>query len=135
MRIRTDSSSAQRLRAHGVTDDEMEKARIFVFNQQAGAAITLPIPLLGPTIFIKKKHLVFEPAVDGGEPQLEDGPSIALLRHEFCHVGQILEWGSLMYMARQVWARVRSRNLYAKETPEEAPCYQAEREAREHYPR
>lgn len=135
MRIRTDSSSAQRLRTHGVTDEEMEKARIFVFNQQFGAAITLPIPLLGPTIFIKKKYLVFEPPVDGGESQLEDGPSIALLRHEFCHVRQILEWGSLMYMPRQLWARVRSRSLYAKETPEEAPCYQAEREAREHYQR
>ena len=133
MRIDISSPSAQSLRQHGVSDEAIEKTRIVLFNQQAGDSITLPLPLWGPFIFIKAKHLHFDSPTDGSEPQLEDGPSVALLRHEFCHVDQILKRDTVKYMSRQIWARFKARNLYAKETLEKSPCYHAVEDIRERY--
>ncbi len=55
MKIKLDSPSAERLKKHDVGLRELKAARIFVFDMQAGAAITLPFPILGPVILIKRK--------------------------------------------------------------------------------
>ena len=106
----------------------MEAARIYAFDMQLGAAVTLPIPILGPVILIKREWLVFD---DDGE--LADEERIRMLRHELCHVRQILDWGGLAYMRRQLWARVKTRNLYASAAPEESECYSAEAEVKAFY--
>ena len=113
---------------HDIELRELSVAHIFVFNWQAGAAITLPVPVLGSVILIKRKWLVFD-----DEDELADDRSLRKLRHEFCHVRQILDWGGLTYMRRQVWARFKTRNLYAKAAPEEGPCYSAEAKVDEYY--
>ena len=117
----SESPSAQRLMQHGVDARELEAARIYVLDMQLGAAITLPIPILGPTILIKGKRLVFDE-----EGELEDSARLAVLRHELCHVRQILDWGGLAYMRRQLRARVKTLNLYARTAPEESVCYSAQ---------
>ena len=121
MRIALESPSAERLIQHGVNRKELKAVRIYVFNMQLGAAITLPIPMLGPTILIKRKRLVFDENDD-----LEDSEKLAILRHELCHVRQIIDWGGLTYMGRQLLARVKTLNLYAKTAPEESVCYSAQ---------
>ena len=128
MKIPLDSPSAERLGKHDVKLRELRAAHIFVFDWQAGAAITLPFPILGPVILIKRKWLVFD-----DEDELADDRSLRKLRHEFCHVRQILDWGGLTYMRRQVWARIKTRNLYAKAAPEESPCYSAEAKVEGYY--
>ena len=121
MKIALESPSAERLMQHGVDPGELKATRIYVFDMQLGAAITLPVPVLGPIILIKRKRLVFDE-----DNELEDSGRLAILRHELCHVSQILDWGGLAYMRRQLWARVKTRNLYAKTAPEESVCYSAQ---------
>ena len=128
MKIAVDGLSARRLMIHGVASRELQSAHIFVFNLELGAAITLPFPLLGPVILIKGRRLQYDR--DG---ELEDAPTLKVLRHELCHVGQILDWGGLPYLLRHILARVRSRNLFAKDQPEEEVCYCAERRVEDHY--
>ena len=128
MKIRLASPSAERLKKHGVAQRELNAAHIFVFDMQAGAAITLPFPILGPVILIKRKWLVFD-----DDDELEDSAKLRILRHELCHVRQMLDWGALAYMRRQLWARVKTLNLYAKTTPEESVCYTAQAEVLAHY--
>ena len=130
MKIRPGSPSEERLKKHHVALRELKAARIFVFDGQAGAAITLPMPIIGPVILIKRKWLVFD-----DDDELEDSARIGILRHEFCHVRQILDWGATAYMRRQIWARVRTLNLYAKTTPEESPCYTAQANVAAYYGR
>ena len=113
---------------HDVKLRELNAAHIFVFDWQAGAAITLPFPFLGPVILIKCKWLVYD-----DDDELADNESLKKLRHEFCHVYQILDWGGLAYMGRQVWARLKTRDLYAKTAPEESPCYSAEAKVEDYY--
>ena len=48
MKIKLDSRSAERLKKHDVGLPELKAAHIIVFDVQAGAAITLPFPILGP---------------------------------------------------------------------------------------
>ena len=106
---------------HGVELSELEAARIYAFDWQLGAAITLAVPILGPVILIKRKWLAYD--ADG---ELADSESLKKLRHEMCHVRQILDWGGLAYFRRQLWARVKTGSLYAKTSPEESECYAAE---------
>ena len=128
MKIQPDSPSAERLMKHDVRLRELDAAHIFVFDWQAGAAITLPFPIVGPVILIKRKWLVYD-----DEDELADDQSLKKLRHEFCHVRQILDWGGPTYMRRQVWARFKTRNLYAKAASEESACYSAEDEVEDYY--
>ena len=128
MRIKPGSANAGLLQRHGVKPRELEAARIFVFNLQLGGGITLPLPFFGPTILLKSKWLVYDQS-----GQLEDSSSIKMLRHELCHVRQILDWGTRSYLRRQIWARVRSFSLYARSSPEEADCYLAQTEVEDYY--
>ena len=121
MKLQPDTPSASRLMQHGVELSELKAARIYVFDWQVGAAITLAVPLLGPVILIKRRWLVYD---DDGE--LADNESLKKLRHEMCHVRQILDWGGLAYLRRQLWARVKTGSLYARSSPEESECYSAE---------
>ena len=81
MKIQPGGLSAERLRKHDVKLRELSAAHIFVFDWQAGAAITLPFPILGPVVLIKRKWLVYD-----DENELADSESLKKLRHEFCHV-------------------------------------------------
>ncbi len=123
MKLQPDTPSASRLMQHAVELPELTAARIYVFNWQAGAAITLAVPLLGPVILIKRRWLVYD--ADG---ELADAESLKKLRHEMCHVRQILDWGGLTYIRRQLWARVKTGSLYARASLEESECYTAEAE-------
>ncbi len=121
MKLQPGTPSASRLMQHGVELSELRAARIYVFDWQAGAAITLAVPLLGPVVLIKRRWLVYD-----GDGELADNESLKKLRHEMCHVRQILDWGGLPYLRRQLWARVKTGSLYAKTSPEERECYAAE---------
>ena len=130
MRIRLGSASAELLTKHGVASRELKAARIFVFDFQLGEAITLPFPILGPAILIKRKWLVYN-----DDDELSDVESIKMLRHEFCHVRQILDWGGLAYLRRHLFARLKTRSLYAMNAPEESECYWAQAQVEAYYRR
>ena len=130
MKIRLDSANAELLTRHGVAPRELKAARIFVFDFQLGAAITLPFPILGPVVLIKRKWLVYN-----NDDQLADVESIKMLRHELCHVRQILDWGGLAYLIRHVLARFKTRSLYARSAPEESDCYWAQAQVEAYYRR
>ena len=128
MRIAIGSPSAERLAQHGVGESEIAATRFYVFNFQIGAAITLPVPLLGPVVLIKGKRLVRD--ADG---ELADGPAIRFPVHELCHARQVLDWGTLRYLARHIWARIKTRSVLAANAPEEVPCYEAQEAAEAFY--
>ena len=130
MKIALESPSAELLKSHGVLERELERARILVLNFQFGAAFTLPLPFLGPTIFIKRKWLRRD---ERGE--LEDSERIKMLCHELCHVRQILGWGGLVYLARHLFARLRTLSIYARSASEESECYCVQARVEEHYRR
>ena len=128
MKITLDSLSAQRLAVHGVESRELQAASIFVFDFQLGAGITLPFPVLGPVILIRGRWLRYDR--DG---ELEDAATLKVLRHELCHIVQILDWGRFAYLVRHLMARIRSRNLFAEDQPEEECCYRAAQRVEDHY--
>lgn len=128
MRIRLGSASSELLKKHGVALRELKAARIFVFDFQLGVAITLPFPIWGPVILIKRKWLVYD-----DDDELKDAESIKMLRHELCHVRQILDWGGLAYLRRHVAARLKTMSLYATTAPEESECYWAQAQVEAHY--
>jgi hypothetical protein len=128
MKIALDSLSARTLAVHGVKPRELQAANILVFDFQLGGAITLPFPVLGPVILIKSRWLRYD-----GDGELEDAATLKVVRHELCHVVQILDWGGLAYLVRHVMARIRSRNLFAKDQPEEKCCYRAGQRVEDHY--
>ena len=121
MKIQQNSLSAQRLIQHGVTPAELAAARIFRLKPPNGDGLTLPIPFFGPIILIRRGWLIYD---DDGE--LEDSDNLKMLRHEFCHVKQILEWGVPTYLWRHIWARIKTRSMLAKSSPEESGCYSAQ---------
>lgn len=121
MKINLDSPSARRLMQHGVKPRELKASRIFVFDFQIGDAITLPLPIIGPVILIKRRWLVFD-----DDDQLEDSANLKMLRHELCHVRQIQDWGGLAYMRRHIWARIKTRSILARTAIEESVCYSAQ---------
>lgn len=135
MKIDPDSESGKHLlgkphAAHGphewgadITD--LEKVRFFRFSLQLGRAITLPIPFAGPVVLVKSKFLDF----DGHD--LKDTHSLWLLRHELCHVAQIRRLGTLKYLLKHLWARVRTLSIKAESTDIEAECYEVQHRFRE----
>ena len=128
MRIATDNPSADRLARHGVGPSEIAATRFYVFNYQKGAAITLPVPFLGPVVLIKGERLVRD-----ADDELTDGPDIRFPVHELCHARQVLDWGTLRYLARHIRARIQTRSILAKSAPEEVPCYEAQEAAEASY--
>ena len=48
-------------------------------------------------------------------------------------VRQILDWGSAVYAAMHLWARVRTLSLLARSAPEESECYDVTRTVEAHY--
>ena len=130
MRFAVSSPSGALLMQRGVAERELTAARVYVLNFQVGAAITLPVPFFGPVILIKSAWLAWD---DAGE--LTDTEHVKVLCHEYCHVRQILDWGTMAYAARHLWARVRTRSLLAKSAPEESECYEVTRTVEAHYRR
>ena len=128
MRFQATSPSGAFLMQRGVSERELAAARVFVFNFQVGAAITLPLPFFGPVILIKRAWLAKDVA---GE--LADTEHVKILCHEFCHVRQILAWGTCAYAAKHLWARVRTLSLSAKSAPVESECYDVQRAVGAHY--
>lgn len=128
MRFQANSPSGALLMQRGVGEPELAKARVYVFNFQVGAAITLPLPFFGAVILIKGAWLARDTA---GE--LTDTEHVKMLCHEFCHVRQILAWGTCAYAAKHLWARVRTFSLLANSAPEEAECYDVQRAVEAHY--
>ena len=110
--------------AWGVEPEDLARVHIIRFDFQVGAAITLPVPILGPAIFIKSKWLDFE-----GQ-ELRDDRSLSLLRHELCHVAQIRRWGAVSYVMRHLWARVHTFSVLARSSSVEAGCYEVQRQFR-----
>ena len=128
MRIRSGSRGERILTSHGVGLREIEATRIYVLNFQKGAAITLALPFLGPTILIKRAWLGLDE-----NNELTDSWHMQMLCHELCHVRQMQEWGSLRYMARHLLARIKTRSVLAKSAPEERECYEVQERVAQHY--
>ena len=128
MKISPDSVAGKRLLGFGVTDSELAKARLLHWNAQLGGAITVALPFGRVVILMKSRYLPV-----GSDGQLIDGPHLPLVRHEFCHVAQIQRWGFFRYWAMQLWARVQTRSVLARESAVERPCYEAEAEAAAEY--
>lgn len=128
MKIGPDSVAGRRLLGWGVTERELERARLYRWNWQKGGAITVALPFKRAFIFLQSRYLV-----TGGGGDLTDGRHLALIRHEFCHVAQLQRWGFAGYWLRHLWARVRTRNLLAANSEVEAPCYEAQRLATRDY--
>ncbi|MBI4305350.1 MAG: hypothetical protein HY678_03425 [Chloroflexi bacterium] len=124
MRIRPETPAGRRLLSWGVTATHLGRTRIFGWDLQRGGAITIALPLRLALIPIRRRYLVRD-----AQGELADGPHLALIRHEFCHVQQNSEWGFLGYWRRHLLARLRSRSLLAAESDVEAPCYEAQRHA------
>ena len=91
MKISLDCPSARRLTQHGVKSRELKASRIFVFDFQFGDAITLPFPILGPVILIKRRWLVFRRRSTGGFCQ----PQNASTRVMPCSSDSRLRWTCL----------------------------------------
>lgn len=128
MKISPDSDSGKHLLgqphgshgAHSLGADpaDLERATFIVFNFQAGAAITLPIPFLGGLVLHKSRFL------DDARKEFKDNSDLWLVHHELCHVDQIRRWGVAKYLAKHVWARLRNFSILAESTDVEAGCYQ-----------
>lgn len=124
MKILPDSTVGQRLTAFGVAPNEMAATHVFCWNLQAGGALTLPLSNQTAVILAKRRYL---PQTQEGE--LQDGRHIALVRHEFCHVRQIRDWGAITYLIKHVWARIKTRSILAVDSDVERPCYEAQARA------
>ena len=128
MRFQPGSPSAQRLAQHGVDEAEIAATRWYVWNFQIGAAITLPVPFLGPVVFIKDGRLPI-----GADGELEDAQDLRFPVHELCHARQVLDWGTARYIVRHLLARIRTFSVLAKSAAEEVPCYDAQQRVWDHF--
>ena len=128
MRIQSDSIVGQRLLGFGVTEEEMAATHVFRWEWQFGAAVTLPL-LNGPAVILAKSRYVPQASVG----VLSDGRHVALIRHEFCHVRQVREWGAVTYIGRHIAARIKTRSILARESDVERPCYEAQYRAEAEY--
>ncbi len=128
MKIQPDSVAGRRLLAFGVTEEEMAATHVFCWDCQFGAAVTLPLSDRAAVILAKSRYL---PQASVGV--LSDGRHVALIRHEFCHVRQVREWGALKYICRHIAARIKTRSILARESDVEKPCYEAQARALAEY--
>jgi hypothetical protein len=126
MKINPQGRAGQALISWGVTERDLRAASFFKCNLQFGGAITLALPMGRCIVLPRSKYL--KPGPDGELPV--DG-SLALIRHELCHVAQARQWGFFGYWRRQLWARVKSRSLLAANSDAERPCYEAGAAARD----
>ena len=92
VRIKPTSPAGQFLLSQGVTEDVLTATTFRVLNWQAGAAITVMLPLGRAAIFVKSKYL--QPDTNGDLPVNRRLP---LLRHELFHVQQGKDWGFIGY--------------------------------------
>ena len=128
MRITPDSISGKRLRQHGVSSRALRKSRIFFLFWQPMNSFMLPVPIIGPVVLIRRALLGRD--VDG---ELPDGPALALLVHQLCHVHQRLEWGIYPYLWRHLWQRLALRGIPIQHRQVERECYYLTRQVEEHY--
>ena len=128
MKISPDSVVGRRLLGFGVTREELAATHVFRWDFQVGAAVTLPLAGDAALILAKSGYVPQEaPGVLG------DGRHVALLRHEFCHVRQIREWGALDYLGKHIAARIETRSILARESDVERSCYEAQYRAEAEY--
>ncbi len=125
LRISSTSPAGQFLISQGVTETVLNAAKFRALNFQAGDALTVVWPNRNATIFIRSRYI--EPDESGELPVTW---KLALIRHELHHVEQGQQWGFFRYWARHLWARVKYRSISAKNSPEEAPAYVLQRQAR-----
>ena len=128
MKISPDSGVGRRLLGFGVTEEEIAATHVFCWDMQVGAAVTLPLPNGAAVVLAKDRYLPQDPT-----GRLQDGRHVALLRHEFCHVRQIREWGVLTYLGKHIAARIQTRSILARDSDVERPCYEAQRRALAEY--
>ena len=128
MEISPDSVVGRRLLGFGVTGEEIAATRVFQWDLQLGAALTLPLSDHTAVILAKDRYVPLD-----SRGQLLDGRHVALLVHEFCHVRQIREWGALTYLGKHIAARIETRSILARESDVERPCYEAQRRALAEY--
>ncbi len=128
MKILHTSDVGQRLLQFGVTREELAATHVFQWDLQPGGAGTFPLSDSSAVIFAKGRYLPTNP-----EGRLLDGPHVALIAHEFCHVRQIREWGALSYMGRHIGARIKTRSILARESDVEKPCYDVQHRVRSEY--
>ncbi|MCH7706594.1 MAG: hypothetical protein IIB33_06065 [Chloroflexi bacterium] len=128
MRIAPNSISGRRLRQHGVSSKALRKSRVYFVFWQPVDAIMLPVPFFGAVVLIRR--LLVERDVDG---ELPDGPVLALLVHQLCHVHQRLEWGLYLYLWRHLWQRLVTRGIPIQRRQVERECHYLVRQVEEHY--
>ncbi len=128
MKIQPNSVVGQRLLGFGVTGEEMVATHVFRWDWQFGAAVTLPLSKGAAVILAKSRY-----APQASVGVLSDGRHVALIRHEFCHVRQIREWGALNYIGRHIAARIKTRSILARESDVERSCYEAQARAEAEY--
>lgn len=88
----------------------------------------LPVPFFGAVVLVRR--LLVERDADG---ELSDGPALALLVHQLCHVHQRLEWGVYLYLWRHLWQRLVHRGIPIQRRQVERECYALARQVEEHY--
>jgi hypothetical protein len=120
MKISPLSPAGRKLLSLGVGEAELNAASFHRFNWQVGGAITLAMPGGRCLIMMKSKYLKTD---ESG--QLVVSRLLHLHRHELCHVAQAQRWGFFGYWRRQLWARIATRSLLAKDSDVERPCYEA----------
>lgn len=128
MKISPDSVVGRRLLGFGVTEEELAATGVFQWDVQPGAAGTFPLSGESAVILAKGRYLPLD-----SRGQLRDGRHVALLRHEFCHVRQIREWGALSYLGKHIAARIQTRSILARDSDVERPCYEAQYRAQAEY--
>lgn len=128
MRFPSDSVTGKRLRRHGVSSRALNAARVFGIIWPRSTGFILPLPFIGPTIIIARRYLDRE--LDG---QLADNSTLAYLVHQYCHVLQRLEWGSVIYAWRHIWVRLISKGIETPRLQVEREAYEAARMTRESY--
>lgn len=95
----------------------MMEYRVVEFRWLFGNALTIPSSFNSALILVKDLRVW--------------DMDVGLRAHELCHVKQIERWGAVAYVLRHIWARVKSRNIFAWSESVESECYEAERKARE----
>ena len=128
MRILADSPSGRRLRRHGVSSNALSKTRVYPVGWLTGIRVTVPLPLFGTAVFIKRDMLKWD-----AEGELAEGPELAPLVHQLCHAHQRLEWGLVRYLWRHLRARLRRGYGPIRFSQVERECYEAARQTVEYY--